>query len=533
MKRILLAIIVIFALIIPSGVALAEREEPLSEIQFILDFYWGHEVVLYLSPDVDTDHIIDVVLDLAGEGATLDYLYKGEEEQIIYVSAQNLISEKGRSKTFSRDLSNFSQFVKKMDLDIKASLVMQRTHGVFSYTVDPVDLNQQPLTLAGNDEWEVWWEIPMEIKPGFQATLNLDLNLSWSAFAGLYILLAWFAVLAVWHKRNCSIWKSRWLLIGHWIVSVAVLVSLMVAGWPDIFEYLYLDPEAGSTPFTVVLVLLLLGFVILTIYMKHRASNKKISIKEDLPRYSLSLIYILLMAVLIALALIVWPVLAELSPWLALVIYLLGGALLPGQILLLVFRLLGTRELYDSETSRFSEDLAGKLNVKVDKILIIPEKRWKTAFAGAISTHPPKIVITEYLWNNLDSNEKCFILAHELAHVRMGFRFHVWTNIMISWIITLGIMLPAWLSVYPHYSLVGGFVTAGLIQSLIIQPQLRRIELKADNLALSISKNPGAAVSALKKLEDLNSHYNVNNRTTHPTMKERFTAIEHINNHSF
>jgi Zn-dependent protease with chaperone function len=173
-------------------------------------------------------------------------------------------------------------------------------------------------------------------------------------------------------------------------------------------------------------------------------------------------------------------------------------------------------------------ELAEKFGVKTGKISILPEKRCKVANATAVNHNPPVIMVTEYLWNNLNTNEKRFILAHEMAHMKIGFSVHMWSNIITSWIIVLAIALPSWFDLHPVISVVGVLVAVGLFQYLIMYPRMRNIELDADNLAISITDNPDAAISALLRLEQLNYFFNVNQRTTHPTMKERLRVLEEI-----
>jgi hypothetical protein len=340
MKKIIIVMIVILIVIL-SSTAYTEEVELIGDIQIIIDFEWGHSIGLFLPPDRDNDFMIQAAVALGGEDAVIDYDYEDEYEQMVMISAPNLITQKGNKKLFTRDLTELIDLVERAGYDFSAYLVKSHTYGVFAYTVDAVDFNQQPLTLAGSDEWEIWWEIPLE-SPGFQANLDLDINLSWSAFWFVYILFAWFAILMVMQKQKRINWNSRWLYLAHFIVLVASTAALTLAGWMEIFQFQQLNPDAGTNFSFVLILLLVYFFMILTNYMRNKQESKeKVSIKEYLARYSIPIYYLSFTALLIALALVFWPIISGLSRWLGLGLYLLGGVFIPGQIFLIITKLLG------------------------------------------------------------------------------------------------------------------------------------------------------------------------------------------------
>jgi Zn-dependent protease with chaperone function len=526
MKFKLVVLVILLALLVPSLTIAQGDDEIWGEIHITIDYDLGHTITLFLPEHVAAEPFIDAALDLAGAGAFVEYIDFYAGDQFIIIAAPQLITQSGRIKTLSMDLSEVHTLAGKVDLVLDAYLIKVKPLYLFDLYLTDVGLRQPSLILDWSDDWEMWWKIPLSERTDFAVQLELATDLTWEVFIPTLIFMAWGIFLIIMHKKKPLFWSSRWLLtFGHGLVAVAFPASLMFFGWMPLYHYFSGRPDGGVRAAVLTTLLIYFSLMILTSYMKSLVTNKRISLQEFFARYSFTILYLLLIGMLAGIGLWLWPFISRFSWWLGIIFYLLAGPFLYGSVLIIVLRLLGARELHDPETSKILSDLMSKLDVQVKQKLIVPEIYCKLATAAFI-TSPPRVLVTEYLWHNTDPDEKHFILAHELAHAKLGFSCHIWANRVYVSIVAISIMLPTWLRVEPFLSLLGGFIAASLVQMLIFNPRLRRIELEADTLAISATGNPEAAISSLNKLEKLNSHYNVNQKTTHPTMKERVNSMQ-------
>lgn len=179
---------------------------------------------------------------------------------------------------------------------------------------------------------------------------------------------------------------------------------------------------------------------------------------------------------------------------------------------------------------------AQKMGVLDWKIYLARSVRFKKAFGGQMGIRKPLIVISEALLRELSLEEQDAIVAHELAHFRMG---HLWKQNIISMLFFLTGLdiagdsgpppLPeTWVTVMFLTGLAllfGGF--------LFLSPLLsRRSEIEADQLVVETLGGGEVLSSALTKLDALYPEPRTWKiwRRTHPPTSKRLRMIEKRSN---
>jgi hypothetical protein len=172
-------------------------------------------------------------------------------------------------------------------------------------------------------------------------------------------------------------------------------------------------------------------------------------------------------------------------------------------------------------------ELANKAGVKLSQIYVMPMAEWR--FANAYASEGQNLLLTDWLLRHLSSREVDAIIAHELAHMKCR---HV---SKLSWLSVLLLFpLLVWIRVrntLPDLEwVVLGFLTAFHLQGIISKMQSRRYEKQADIESLKIGGDPEAMITALIRVDELNTMpHGMSDLdeafSTHPATRRRIKTI--------
>jgi Zn-dependent protease with chaperone function len=150
--------------------------------------------------------------------------------------------------------------------------------------------------------------------------------------------------------------------------------------------------------------------------------------------------------------------------------------------------------------------LAKKMDIEVEKMLVLPWKKLKIANAFQVGPRRFSIYLSDYLIENVTSVQVEAVVAHELAHAK---KKHVLKSLLIMLLpmfIGMNLFLYSWIN---RASASNYIITiAGIILifagNIIATPIQRRFELEADALSAKILGTPEPMISALQRISELN-----------------------------
>jgi Zn-dependent protease with chaperone function len=170
--------------------------------------------------------------------------------------------------------------------------------------------------------------------------------------------------------------------------------------------------------------------------------------------------------------------------------------------------------------------LADRLGVKLQQVYLIPSG--KGQMANAFARTGNTIAFTDYLLRRMNQREVDFVLAHELTHLRLKHPIKLGQIHLISWIVAVTFLIT--FSEFLRNGVAARYVLVFIILSIVPFFWSRRFEYSADAGAVALTGDPGAAISALFKLSELNmmptqwSHWR-EKWLTHPSTVRRANAI--------
>lgn len=202
------------------------------------------------------------------------------------------------------------------------------------------------------------------------------------------------------------------------------------------------------------------------------------------------------------------------------------------------------------------EQIAVTAGIKMPGVAILPSTALN-AFACGLSEDSAQVVVTSGLLNTLDDEELSTVIAHEITHIMNGdIRSMAFANVSImsitrlsrfnffggdSWFKTiLRVIFP--LFFFLGY-ITGFFQKAGMtlarVTRLVIASSREYI---ADAEAVRLTHNPGALISALRKIEGVSAidgldpvadammidGASVGEFATHPTIQERIDVLSKL-----
>jgi STE24 endopeptidase len=154
--------------------------------------------------------------------------------------------------------------------------------------------------------------------------------------------------------------------------------------------------------------------------------------------------------------------------------------------------------------------LAEKMDVNVEKIMVLSWKKLKVANALQVGPRRCSIYISDYLIENLPPDEVEAVVAHELAHAKKR-------HLLKSLLFTLPFVLVG-MNLMLYYAMsyannprsleaaAGFFIGMAFVLAVnfAMMPLRRRFELEADALAVEILGSSETMISALQKISELN-----------------------------
>jgi STE24 endopeptidase len=184
----------------------------------------------------------------------------------------------------------------------------------------------------------------------------------------------------------------------------------------------------------------------------------------------------------------------------------------------------------ESVLSSFS-GLSNKMGVSHVDLYSIDWKKFKIANAFQVGPSKFSVFISNYLLENMTSEEVNAVMAHELAHAK---RKHVMKTsglFLLTSMIGIDLFVVAatlgQASVWSIISIVAGFVVLFAGPQLVLRLQ-REFELEADEIAVRTLGEGSPMVSALQKLVELNLLPADRKSGTHPSVAKRIQRIEQI-----
>jgi Peptidase family M48 len=148
--------------------------------------------------------------------------------------------------------------------------------------------------------------------------------------------------------------------------------------------------------------------------------------------------------------------------------------------------------------------------------------------ANAFARTGNSIAFTDYLLKRMNQREVDFVLAHELTHLRLKHPIRLGQVHLVSWIVAIIFLIT--FSEFFRNGIAARCVLVFIILAIVPFFWSRRFEYSADAGAVALTGDPGAAISALFKLSELNmmpsqwSHWR-EKWLTHPSTLRRANAI--------
>ncbi|MEM9536233.1 MAG: M48 family metallopeptidase [Cyanobacteria bacterium P01_E01_bin.45] len=171
-------------------------------------------------------------------------------------------------------------------------------------------------------------------------------------------------------------------------------------------------------------------------------------------------------------------------------------------------------------------ELASTAKVDIKQLYVLPTR--KTQVANAFAVSGGKVMLTDYLLENLTKREVDAVIAHELAHFEC--KHHTSRGNLIAVVAVVSCFLMAFKPV-ENVVLLGVLMFLMLGGAFIVQMyQSRRHEHQADLGAARLTGDPEAMISALAaitELAEMPAQWNplAEAMGTHPSLKNRANAI--------
>ncbi|HJU53346.1 MAG TPA: M48 family metalloprotease [Pyrinomonadaceae bacterium] len=173
-------------------------------------------------------------------------------------------------------------------------------------------------------------------------------------------------------------------------------------------------------------------------------------------------------------------------------------------------------------------ELAARAGVPLKQIYILPAGKGQTANAFARSDNT--VMLTDSLPRHLDEREVTAIVAHELAHLKEGHPRSLGIT-FISTIIGAGVVMSLLANSANIERWTPALFSVGLAAAMLVTHHVSRgYERHADALAITLTRDPEAFITALAKLARLNVlplHWGRGNDTwsTHPSTEHRVRRL--------
>jgi Zn-dependent protease with chaperone function len=164
--------------------------------------------------------------------------------------------------------------------------------------------------------------------------------------------------------------------------------------------------------------------------------------------------------------------------------------------------------------------LAAKAGVQIGQLYVVPMRRVR--MANAFAVRRDIVMVTDWLVEHLDRREVDAVLAHELAHLKLGHP----RKLGLVALAGAGVSATAM-----AVTGVSGAVALGTLVAVVATRFVsRRFELQADALGVRLCGDPEASITGLVRLTRLNHvplswSRNSERALTHPSTLRRIEAI--------
>lgn len=306
---------------------------------------------------------------------------------------------------------------------------------------------------------------------------------------------------------------------------------------PSLLILCYL-PEIALSQYPIIAVgisiLVASVLIFLLSYSQFKIDNKYKHVTATIRNYFISNTYLYLIALLPGLVLLgFYYVLPRFG---ILTLIYVDGLLLGIMLFLAKFPLalrLGQRATPVTDVTILSSfsGLAAKMGVPHVDLYSIDWRRFKVANAFQAGPRKYSVFVSNYLLDNMTSEELSAVMAHELAHARKRHVLKVTALVLCTGMIgsdffVIGATLNQTFFL-PLIPIAAGFVVMFVSFRLILRLQ-RKFELEADEVAVRILEDGEPMVSALRKLMDLNLLPAEGKSGTHPSIGKRIQRIEQL-----
>jgi Zn-dependent protease with chaperone function len=175
--------------------------------------------------------------------------------------------------------------------------------------------------------------------------------------------------------------------------------------------------------------------------------------------------------------------------------------------------------------------LAGRMGVPRVDLYSIDWQRFKVANAFQAGPRKFSVFVSNYLLDNMSSEEVSAVMAHELAHAKKRHALKLTALVLCVTMVGSDLFIVGDIlnqaSLFPLIPIGAGFVVVFAGGNLVLRLQ-RRFELEADETAVRTLGDGRPMISALRKLMDLNLLSAEARSGTHPSVAKRIENIERL-----
>ncbi|MDG7044089.1 MAG: M48 family metalloprotease [Nitrososphaerota archaeon] len=188
--------------------------------------------------------------------------------------------------------------------------------------------------------------------------------------------------------------------------------------------------------------------------------------------------------------------------------------------------------LTDTKILSAAGEMAQRMDVDNVKLYTVDWRRFRTANAFQVGPRRFSIYVSNYLLDNLSSEEVNAVLAHELAHAKKRHVMKSMALIFFPTIVEMNVLVLGYVITQTNLVL-GSIVFAAGFAAIFLEPRIafrfqRRFELEADMIAVRTMGDGRPLISALEKLSALNLVPGGRRSRTHPSVIERIRRIEQL-----